>query len=542
MRPPGTAPHVAAAAAADGSVPRSDQTPKGDELRSIRCRWIGLAGLVLLATSGCRNDARQQIESERQTADLVVGSAAAEWGLLTIPRRGGTPDLRPVVDPDSAVWNGSAELPVARGVWPVGESAAALLTEDGGLLRYSPRTDAVTRLVGLSAEARISGQSASAVVFVDSAGRFVYEVGADYAHAYRLDAPATWAGPIDGGVAVLLGDGTSRLLLLPRADSAEAVELPGAGAPPALVTAFGRRVIVTGPDGRSIRIYSTGEDAARVGEAKAGGTIRALAASPSSHEIYAALDDPPRLERISRFSLAVDELVKLDEPADAIRPGLFGGALLVDTRGGVARVRTGESVVASIGGQWRSDLPIGLPGDLTIVLQDDEARLTSVADSTSGTSLAGGAPRWWIPLRYNPSQDRDRNLRQALDEMGAQTGGAAAAAAAREDTIDATPDQGEAADVPEISRERAEAQEGPPGFYAIVASTRQREGVETLVASLAEAGYPTRIQTYPDEAGKVWHRALVGPFPSRARAQAAARQLLRERDLQAWVTEIGAQE
>jgi cell division protein FtsN len=64
--------------------------------------------------------------------------------------------------------------------------------------------------------------------------------------------------------------------------------------------------------------------------------------------------------------------------------------------------------------------------------------------------------------------------------------------------------------------------------------------VEALLSSLEDSGYPTRVQTYPDEAGETWYRGLVGPFSTRARAQAAARQLLRERDLQAWVTEIGA--
>jgi hypothetical protein len=500
---------------------------------------MSLGLLALLAALACGDNARERIEGERQTAELVVGSAAAEWGLLTIPRSGGAPDLRSIVDPDSVVWNGETELPVARGAWPVGEAAAVLLAEDGTVQRYSPVTDAATQLARLSPDARLGGQSSSAVVLVDSAGRFVYEVGADFVHGYRLDTPAAWAGPIEGGVAVLTEDRPSRLLLLQRADSAQTVEIPDAGAPPALVTAFGRRVVVTGPDGRRVRIYSTAEDPGLVGEAQAGGTIRALGASPSSHEIYAALDEPPRLERISRFSLSSEELTNLPAPADAIRPGLFGGALLVETGSGVVRLRTGESTARPLPGTWRSDLPLGLPGDLTIVLRDDEARLVSVADTASGVTLAGGAPRWWLPLRYNPSVARDRDLRQALDDMGAETGAEAAAPA---ETADSSSDEGAAADEPEAGDAPAAGGNGPPGFYAIVASTRQREGVETLVASLAEAGYPTRIQTYPDEAGKVWHRALVGPFPSRARAQAAARQLLRERDLQAWVTEIGTEE
>lgn len=513
-------------------------------MRRITHSWLGLGLLALLAATACRDDAGERIEGERQTAELIVGRAAAEWGLLTIPRSGGAPDLRSIMDPDSILWSGDTELPVARGAWPVGEAAAVLLAEDGTVQRYSPVTDEATDLARLSGEARLSGQSSSAVVLVDSAGRFIYEIGADFVHAYRLDAPASWAGPIEGGVAVLTGDRPSRLVLLQRADSAQAVEIPDAGAPPALVTAFGRRVVVTGSDGRRVRIYSTADDPGLVGEAEVGGTIRALGASPSSHEIYAALDDPPRLERISRFSLSSEELAKLPAPAEAIRPGLFGGALLVETGSGVVRVRTGESTARPLPGTWRSDLPIGLPGDLTIVLRDDEARMVSAADTAAGVALAGGAPRWWIPLRYNPSVARERDLRQALDEMGAEVGGEAAAAASETgaQAVDTTAEDGVVPDVPVVGGAPPGVQEGRPGFYAIVASTRQREGVETLVASLAEAGYPTRIQTYPDEAGKVWHRALVGPFPSRARAQAAARQLLRERDLQAWVTEIGTEE
>lgn len=503
---------------------------------TIRPAVVVAATLVLVA---CGDSAREEVDSERRAAALVVGSAAAEWGLLTIPRRGGTADLRPVTDPDSIVWNGTAELPVATGLWPVGAAAVVLRDEDDRLLRYDPVTDDVTELAELSADARPSGRTSAAIAFVDSAGRFVWEVGADYVHGHELSEPAAWAGPIDGGIAVLAAGDSGTLRLLHRADTAAAVEIAGAGRPPALVTAWGRRVVVTGPSGRSVRIYSVDGEPGLVGEAEVGGTIRTIEASPSSHEIYAALESPARIERISRFSLESEVVTELPAPAEAIRPGLFGGSLLVHTPRGPARIRTGANSVDLLAGSWRTDLPLGLPGDLSIVLVDDAARLVSVADS-GGVLLAEGAPRWWVPLRFNPAADRDEVLREALDELGAEAG----APGGREEAVgeDTETARAEDLEMPEIERDAAAAQEGPPGYYAIVASTRQRAGVESLLGSLSEAGYPTRIQTYPDEAGEVWHRGLVGPFPSRARAQAAARQLLRERDLQAWVTEIGTTE
>jgi hypothetical protein len=346
--------------------------------------------------AACADDsAREAIDSERRVASLVVGSAAAEWGLLTIPRTGGTADLRPVVDPDSIVWNGATELPVVSGAWPLGDASVILLAEDGTLLRYDVPTDQATVLVDLSDDARVSGASSSTVVFVDSAGRSVLEVGGDLTHFHSLPEPAVWAGPIDGGVAVLTGADSSRLRLLQRADTAATIEIPDAGKPPALVTAWGRRVVVTGPSGRTVRIYSTEEEARLVGEVEVGGTVRALVASPSSHEIYVALESPTAVERLSRFSLETHSLGSLPAPADRMRPGLFGGSLLVRTSAGLSRIPIGEGEVTGLVGEWRSDLPIGLPGDLSIALVDDEARLVSVAD-TGGAVLAGGAPRWWI--------------------------------------------------------------------------------------------------------------------------------------------------
>lgn len=508
-------------------------------MRSMLTRVpVRLALAALLAAAACGESTDEAIRSERDAADLVVGSTAAEWSLLTIPRSGGTAELRPIVAPDSVVWTGSAELPVATGAWALGEEAVVLLDESGTVIRYVPADDAIERLATLSEQARATAVTSSAIVFLDSAGSFAYEVGPDRAHGYALSGPAAWAGPVEGGIVTLSGEPPSDLLIRVRADSAVAIEIADAGGPPALVTAWGRRIAITGPDGNSIRVYTTEGDAGLVGEVELEGPVRALGASPSSHEIYAVLEEPPRLQRVSRFSLEADEPIALEAAASSIRPGLFGGALLVETADGTRRFRTGARAAAPLPGQWRTDLPLGLPGDLTIVLVDDEARLVSVNDS-AGAVLAAGAPHWWLPVHFNPTLGGEPDLREALDDLGATAG---APGAANADTVEEAPSETDEVDVPQIGGETEAAQEGPPGFYAIVVSARQRAGVEQLLASLSDAGYPTRVQSYPDEAGELWHRGLVGPFPSRARAQAAARQLLRERDLQAWVTEIGASE
>lgn len=506
----------------------------------MRSTGYGVMKLVVasLALTACGDGSPDEvIDGERRVASLVVGSAAVEWGLLTIPRRGGTADLRPVLHPDSIVWNGAAELPVLSGAWALADASVVLLAEDGTVIRYDLPADEATELTELSDEARVSEVSPTSVVFVDSAGRFAFEVGGEHAQGYSLPEPVVWAGPIDGGIAVLTGGDVSRLRFVQRADTAAVVEIPDAGRPPALVTAWGRRVVVTGSSGRSVRIFAIEDEGRLVGEAEVDGTVRALGASPSSHEIYVALDAPPRLERLSRFSLETESLGTLPGAADRLRPGLFGGSLFVRTAGGLARIRVGGHGASEFIGDWRSDLPLGLPGDLSIALVDDEARLVSVADS--GVALAGGAPRWWVAVHFNPAAGRDGALREALDDLGATTGAPGA------DEHDETRASGDQPDIgmPDIDRdEPAAAAEGPAGYYAIVTSARQRAGVVSLLETLSEAGYPTRIQSYPDEAGETWHRGLVGPFPSRARAEAAARQLLRERDLQAWVTEIGSTE
>ena len=80
----------------------------------------------------------------------------------------------------------------------------------------------------------------------------------------------------------------------------------------------------------------------------------------------------------------------------------------------------------------------------------------------------------------------------------------------------------------------------PPGYYAIVGSARQRAGIDALVTELQSAGFPVQVQTTRDRAAEIWYRGLIGPYATRAEAEAAARQLQRERQLQSWVMGVNA--
>ena len=416
------------------------------------------------------------------------------------------------------VWTGSIDLPVIQDLRPLGDLMVVLLGENGRVFRYDPIVDQLDQLARLSPDAVFGDRTVSAVAMIDSDNQVVHEFTVDNATEFPVNGPVVWASPVDGGLAVLTDTDPPRLILTRRTDAEVVLDVESGGRT-ALVTAWGQRVVLVGPDGHSLQIYAA-DDGSLVGEADVGGSVRALTASPSSHEVYASIDDPPRLVVVNRFSLSVREFEVSTDPIEELRPGLFGGSLVVRTADGIGQIESGNEVLRQLSGTWRSDLPLGLSSDRAIVLDDDEAHLLTPG-SVAGTVLSGGAPAWWVPLRWNPAVVIVMDQPVEITPPEAQTDAGAA--------------QNSEADSPT----NLNSETGRAGHYAIVVSARQRSGVADLLASLAEAGYPTRLQQFPDEAGSTWFRGLVGPYPTRGRAQAAARQLQREHGLQAWVTELG---
>lgn len=517
---------------------------------------VALAGALLL--SGCGGDdgdAPDRPAPALHGSALVAGSAVEEWGLLVLPRDGGPAELRPLDDLSRRVWTGSTPLPASVEAHPLGGGSVVLRTADGTVHRYDPAADALAEVGEVGGEASWHAAE-GAGAWTDPAGMSVLVVtGSD---AWRVRVPATplWAAPAgEGAVAAIVGTPESARLLLvgregepiePSPDPGAESSGPDALRPPAVVTAWGRRIATTGADGRSLVVLSV-PDLEPLATVEFDEPITALAASPSSHAFYVALGaGPTRIVSHGRLRDEAERLARIDEAVRRIRPSLMGAYLLADAGESGVLVPLDGGEPARLSGRWRPDLPLGLPGTSVLVWTGSEVALWSPGDGEAGASrpVEDAPDGWWLPVRWRPPSPTRVAEDDAPPEGAAPETPPVASAEAGEDAS-GEPAAETAAERPEAPA-RATSTDGgvgetalDPGFYAIVSSSQQADAIAALAGRLDEAGFRARVQRHRDEASEVWYRAMVGPYDSRPEAEAAARQLRRERGLQAWIAEVG---
>lgn len=502
----------------------------------MRARGVLGAALTLAATAaaaaGCGGGDRGAGEARRGPPELEgtvrVVTSLERWSLLAVPRDGGTVQARSVTDPSRVLWEGDTALPPVGEIHLLDGPLLIVRTREGTVLRYDPRADELETV-----ESVPSGSAWSAWdgygVFRPPSGEGLVEIGPEGSWRYTPQATPLWAAPVESGrlAALVETEGERQIWLLARgSDEAEATASDDFRAP-GLSMAWGRRLALAAERGLSILDVPSLSDAGRV---ELPGTPAVLAASPSSHELYAGIGDPSSIVRISRFTGRSERMTRLPRSPQAIRPAVLGDFLLVDDGGEPLLVPLDGSATERLAGGWRDDLPLGLPDGRVLLASEGSLRL-HVPGSDSSATVDAPAGRWWGAVPWNPNPPRPV-ARSAPPETGpgaaaardSAPGGPGGAPTARSDTAGAGP----------------EVEEPPSGFYAVVTAARDPEGVRRLLASLRSAGYPTELQLHTDDAGRTWYRGLVGRYATREAAEAVARQLERERDLNAWITEIGS--
>ncbi len=518
-----------------------------DELKSESTAartWVGRGLLAaIVALTACERSPGPETEQPALTlhgASLVVGTSADQWSLLGVPRDGGLAEARDLTDPRRIVWTGTTELPASVEARVLPGGRLILVTAAGAVHTYDPPSDALVRVGEVAPDAEWMGD-ASVGLYLSPGGKLL-EVSREGVWSYSLDRDVLWAAPAEDGVLVLLdGDSESRELWLLRRDGDQPAETGTESVrPPGVVTAWGRRAVLESVDGRGL-VVLTVAPIERAGDIDLEAPILALSPSPSTHEVYVALEDPPRLSAVNRFDLSTRVLADLPGPVTSIRPSLFGESVLMEQDGRVWQVPVGGGSPVAIEAEWREDLPVGLPDGRVLAATAEQV---FVADVRAGATVEiddAGVDRWWLPVHWNPA-----HTTVTADRLTGEAAGREAPPAVvpepPESKIDSVVLAERMAAAAGLQDQHAASPEsGPPaGFYAIVGSARQAEGIRSLTQSLEDAGFATQVQQFPDEAGRTWYRGLVGPYRSRSEAEAAARQLLRERRLEAWVTEVGA--
>ncbi|MFW6192573.1 MAG: SPOR domain-containing protein [Gemmatimonadota bacterium] len=514
---------------------------------------VSLAGVLLtafvLAVQGCggggSGDEAGRRPLELEGAPLLVGSSLDQWSLVGVPAEGGTVDVRSVRDPSQTVREGSTALPASVEVRFVGERQVFLRTEDGIVLHYDPEADEVTRIGTVGSDPAFASWNGFGV-YASAEGAALLEIGERDAWSFEVTGRPVWATPVEGGrVAVVVEeaeDGRS-LWLLRRGDAEPESRTAAAYGPPGLATAWGRRLVFRSQAGDGLQFVAVPSLTAGP-EVTLDGRVTALAASPSSHAIYAAIEDPARVVEVNRFSRASRDLGELEGGSiTELRASALGQSVLAHDGDRVWWVPVGEAEPASTEAEWRSDLPTVLPDGRVLLVRNDGLFLWNPEAGSEPTLLEGASPdRAWGVVRWNPAPepvapepDRVADATDAEEEEE-EPGTPAAAEGDPAELEEERPEPAEADAPPETT----DSTRVPTGFYAVASSARDPEGVEALRDDLESSGYPAAFQRHSDDAGRTWYRALVGPYPTRTGAEAAARQLRRERDLPAWVAEIGA--
>ncbi len=495
------------------------------------------AALLALALTAACSRTEPAPESQRDMLfgdDLVVGSSADRWSIASIPRAGGFVSLHSLDSPADTIWVGATELPPTREAHALTGGYLVLVSTAGEALFYNPATEGLDSLGSVTDGAAWTTNGESGL-FTDVEAGSALLVSVGSTRLFTLPDGVIWAAPVDVNRIGLLLDSADGVALRVQEAGEEApaeqaaLDITG----PGVVTAWGRRLVFAAGTESSpvVRIYSS-QTLEETSSIPMRDPVTALRSSPSSHVMYAALQRPSRVVSVNRFSLSERELGRTGSTVTDLRSSLFGGSVLAFDGETIYRMMPEQDEPAVVSGDWRSDLPIGHLRNRILIARGD-----SVVDLDIQTGMAthvGSADAAWLALRWRPQAvpNFSQVARAEVGEPAASnaelprpgTDGSGIAPPER----GVQPDAGDAGASTRVT----------PGYYAIVGSANQEEGIADLVRSLAGAGFPTAVQQFSDDAAQLWYRGLVGPFATRSGAEAAARQLVRERQLQTWVTRV----
>ena len=296
---------------------------------------------------------------------------------------------------------------------------------------------------------------------------------------------------VPGNGVLGIDEGRGLLSVVGDGDSVEVREIASG---PVAITPWGDLMAVAADT--AVVVYDpSGRQGPRSLRFRAG--ARALAFSPSGHQLYVAQDDG-QVAVVDRFGLDVLRRIKLPGRARALRAGPLGRWLLAQAEVGdtvwVVDLQS-ETSAGTLASGWAADLPLLTTPDVVVLRAGaDVVTRDLVADGfpVRGRIEGGAGAIWLVPGWQFAGAKREPPAEDVVVAPGDTASG------------DSTAPQ-------------------PERVFLQLSSSRNPDWARELADKLAQAGLQASVLP-PGREGEPY-RVVLGPYPSREAAEASGRSL-----------------
>jgi cell division septation protein DedD len=489
-----------------------------------RVSFFALA-LALAACSGTSGGDDSSLKEP--AADLNAGGA--DQLVLRVPRGGGTARVYAYPWRDSLVWAASMQSPAIARIMAFDAEAGAIAFEDskGTARTIDFRLGVVTpalptKLTGLrSTDAwNVYGIAKDSVVRITPSENRT-EIPPESWH-FAPPAPARDLIPQANGSLLILADRRDKTMIWrvypPETRIVDSAALPHVDQ--VFRTSLGDRVyfsVDTGIVGVETRTLTL------VPSVRLRHPVRSVVTTPSGDRLFVTTLGEDEVRVIDRYQAEVVDRIKMPAPVGDLRMDPLGRTLLVraalgDTAWAID-IGSGR-VVGALQSAWRTDLPTVAPDGAIVVVQESAVALLDPESLARRARIARGASDYWYFFLWSGFRPRSAALDQPVTFASNEPVDSLLGAGS-----DVALDSALAAQHLAVTDTMEPLPAAPvrgSGFMVQLAALLNAERARTLAQGIRVNGQTARVVPLSVD-GTIVHRVLLGPYATRAEAEAVAR-------------------